>query len=989
MHYNIDGSLRKETEEERLARVTAETRADGSSWRKHIPAIQPDSKPALIAEAIKSMAPGPAGSESSPTLDNGNVSVSLAGVNGLRVGGPALWGFLADKVLFGKEGEASFRRHTGEYDEFCEFFRKFKSMRQKKQTTKASHSEIEEVSVARQALVLFGAYQEKRKKSLSEKITKDRASLPIKEFETNIIESVQRHRVVLIAADTGAGKSTQVPQYLLAAGFDKIACTQPRRIACYSLARRVSYESLNIYGSEIAYQVRFEGTKTSNTRILFLTEGLLLRQFASDPMLSSYNVIIVDEVHERHVTGDFLLGVLKQLLSRRDDVRVVLMSATINAELFSKYFSAPVIEVPGRMYPVKIEYRPIEEEDKNLVDDRFIRERERMNERVSIPAKSGKLKAEPYLRIMERIDETIPAHERGDLLVFFPFGDRAGKGKVKEMSYDASSHLSRLSEFWISKSSAKQRAGRAGRTGPGEVCFRFYSQREFEGLNDFPVPEILRTPLEALLLQVRAYGLGNPRLFDFIEKPAASALCSSVARLTQLKALDEREELTSLGKVLAELPMDVVLGKMLILGSVKRSPLENIGVNALARQALHSPLGDPMTLVSLFSEWLKVKADGNESSRSWCRRRGIEEQRLYEMVKLKSQFEEIFADYVASPEESYSSCESDGSDNTDRRVHTVGQKRKRGIVTATDVQRSSRLRFWKDPEYIDKRNKKILLERQKREQVSGKRKILRLGDDEDVATEGQSESACSQEKNPTFCDLFAAPGFILTLQFRTKQMLCGPTPNSVFAVDPELLHPSVDFLPEAPQSSETLDSIRPRPKMKELLCYQELIETNKPYLKNVLRVPAGPACILFAQKLDVSGDLRHIIVDDWLHLSYRDREQAELSLVLGNWLRCGWELIINRRLENLQRSIARRRGTNRNSRDVTLDEYPTPSAVDSTLENAESAGQRVLTDWSDFPFLTLAVQRMRSDWESVTTWCKAAPCGDFEEISDADLSGKP
>lgn len=202
------------------------------------------------------------------------------------------------------------------------------------------------------------------------------------------------------------------------AGFNKIACTQPRRIACYSLAKRVGYESLNMYGARVGYQVRFDGNKSAETRVLFLTEGVLLRQFARDPYLKEYNVIIIDEVHERHLTGDFLLGILKRVMSYRVDIRLVLMSATINAALFSRYFSAPIIEIPGRMYPVTIEYFPVEEIDSNLTDPKFVEERNSMAIRESIPSRGKKIVVGPYLKILERIDQEIPESERGDLLVF-------------------------------------------------------------------------------------------------------------------------------------------------------------------------------------------------------------------------------------------------------------------------------------------------------------------------------------------------------------------------------------------------------------------------------------------------------------------------------------------------------------------------------------------------------------------------------------------
>jgi HrpA-like RNA helicase len=418
-------------------------------------------------------------------------------------------------------------------------------------------AESEEEHQLQQALLLFQQFKEKKQKALKVKIDAQRQLLPVHQFRQQIIDTVRNHRVTIIAADTGAGKSTQVPQYLMEAGFQKIICTQPRRIACISLAKRVAYETASVYGSEVAYQIRFEATQTLLTRILFLTEGVLLRQFASDPLLSQYNVIVVDEVHERHAMGDFLLGILKKALQDREDLKLVLMSATINAELFSKYFNdAPLIEVPGKTYPVEIEYIPPEEEDLNLVDEKLVEQRKLEIFKQSIPARTAKLDPKPYLEIMERIDQEFPATERGDLLIFVsgiteitsladaiqayatenrrwiilklhstlsiddqdrvfdyaPDGIRKciistniaetsvtidgirfiiDSGRVKEIDYDYTANLSRLSEFWISKASAKQRTGRAGRTGPGH-SYRLYSEREFENLNDFTVPEILR-----------------------------------------------------------------------------------------------------------------------------------------------------------------------------------------------------------------------------------------------------------------------------------------------------------------------------------------------------------------------------------------------------------------------------------------------------------------------------------------------------------------
>ncbi|KAL5004825.1 hypothetical protein ScPMuIL_018281 [Solemya velum] len=355
----------------------------------------------------------------------------------------------------------------------------------------------------RNILLHYLDFLQKQKFSKLKKLKHDQENLPIFQYREKIVDMIQKHKVVVVAGDTGCGKSTQVPQYLLKAGFTKIACTQPRRIACISLSKRVAYETLNQYGSSVAYQVRFERTKTQSTKILFLTEGLLLRQMTSDPYLKQYSVIVIDEVHERHIHTDFLLGVIKCLIAQRDDLKLVLMSATINIHLFSGYFDdAPVIKVPGRLYPIQLEYCPVKQ-DKDI-------------------PKGGKIDPSPYLRIMQKIDTKYPKTERGDLLVFLsgvaeimtiveaaklyaqntktwiilplhsalsveeqekvfdiaPDGVRkfivatniaetsitidgvrfiVDSGKVKEMSYDPNYKMRKLEEFWISRASAEQR----------------------------------------------------------------------------------------------------------------------------------------------------------------------------------------------------------------------------------------------------------------------------------------------------------------------------------------------------------------------------------------------------------------------------------------------------------------------------------------------------------------------------------------------------
>jgi len=459
----------------------------------------------------------------------------------------------------------------------------------------------EEVKEAKRALLLFEDFRQRKSISKIRKMREDQRALPIAAFRDEIIAAVRREQVVLIAGDTGCGKSTQVPQYLVQAGFERVACTQPRRISTMSLCARVATETLNEHGSQVAYQIRFDSNRSERTKILFLTEGLLLRQLSADPLLEQYSVIIIDEVHERHLTGDLLLAVLRSLIARRADLRVVLMSATINTKMFADYFGATIIKVPGRLYPIALEYIPVDFD----ADGRQAAPQEsgkgtagRKTAGIAtakLPgAKPKPFESKPYLRLLQRIDDEYPKSERGDMLVFLsgmneitaladalreyvaesrrwivlklhsslsmdeqdrvfdlaPDGVRkcilstniaetsvtidgirfvADSGKVKEMDYETDSAVHSLQEFWISKASANQRKGRAGRTGPG-VCFRFYSQEQFEALLDFTVPEIQRVPLAATALQIKCMELGDPREFPWVEAPPAAHVTDAMTR---------------------------------------------------------------------------------------------------------------------------------------------------------------------------------------------------------------------------------------------------------------------------------------------------------------------------------------------------------------------------------------------------------------------------------------------------------------------------
>ncbi|XP_035673880.1 probable ATP-dependent RNA helicase DHX34 [Branchiostoma floridae] len=808
---------------------------------------------------------------------------------------------------------------------------------------------------------------QKQKLQKLAKLRHDQASLPIHQYRDQIVQAVRQHRVVVVAGDTGCGKSTQVPQYLMSAGFTCIACTQPRRIACISLAKRVGYETLNEYGSEVAYQVRFEGSKTDATRILFLTEGLLLRQVTTDPTLSQYSIIVLDEVHERHLNGDFLLGVLRALLRAQEDLKMVLMSATINIKLFAGYFNgAPVIQVPGRLYPIQLEYLPIKQEEQT--------------------SKSERLDPRPYLRVMQRIDHKYPGTERGDLLIFLsgmseitavveagrlyaqqtkrwivlplhstlsieeqdkvfdiaPEGVRkcivstniaetsitidgvrfiCDSGKVKEMSYDPGAKMQRLQEFWISRASAEQRKGRAGRTGPG-VCFRMYDESEYDNFQEYATPEIQRVPLDSTLLQMISMGLRNPRKFPFIEPPAMSSIENSVAFLKEQGALTEEETLTPIGRMLARLPVDVVIGKMLIMGTVFHviDPVLSIAAalsvqspfhqsartnpDAMhARKPLESDHGDPFTLLNAFDEWIQVKAGGRNSSRKWCRRRGLEEQRFYEMVKLKEQFKDLLKDHgLLEGEQDYYYREEER-----RRRH--GERRR--------LQELKR-RHDKGP-----RKRKVLkLEHEDIELSGGD------DDDDDEVDIKDIEFKLKHDLNQLQETSNQTRSFTLRDVLLLKVVLCsGLYPLVAIADDCNtyrrdseqvfhtkskqfvVLHPTGVFCsnPEPLQLPHTegkqgVAQLKGQVSSKhQLLAYTSLLETNKPYLVNTMRIPAVQTLMLYAHCLDTNQDCTRIVSDYWLELTFPESEAAQLLLSSVIQLRVTWAKLLGLRLQESSR----------------------------------------------------------------------------------------
>lgn len=826
------------------------------------------------------------------------------------------------------------------------------------------------VSDCRLALLHFLDFSQRQSFAKLSKLRREQKNLPIFQYRDRIAELVRAFPVVVVAGDTGCGKSTQVPQYLLSAGFSNIACTQPRRIACISLAKRVSYESLNQFGSKVGHQIRFETTRTTATKLLFLTEGLLLRQIQQDGSLAQYQVVIVDEVHERHLHCDFLLGVLRSLVAERSDLRLILMSATINIKLFSDYFSgAPVLQVPGRLFPIQVIYQPIPPEEQ--------------------PSRSEKLDPRPYLRILQGIDHRYPPEERGDLLLFLsgmaeistiqeacqvyathtrrwivlplhstlslaqqdkvfdiaPPGVRkciistniaetsvtidgvrfvVDSGKVKEMSYDSKAKMQRLREFWISRASSEQRKGRAGRTGPG-VCYRLYSESDYDAFAPYPVPEIHRVALDSLILQMKSMSLGDPLSFVFIDPPPASSIQTAITYLKDQGALDNRNELTSIGTLLAQLPVDVVIGKMLVLGSLfnlvepvltvaaalsvqspfLRSSQQNPDCST-ARQPLHSNLGDPFTLLNTFNAWVEVKEERGGGSRKWCRRRGLEEQRLYEMVNLRRQFKELLKSHGLT--ESESSAPSDGDrgqrrerlterkklhqlkrdherqEGTKRKVLRMDEGQEDGLSSGSDSEAAGRSKKRKQEQDVDIQEVKFKL----RHNMSELQEAVNVSQDLSSRKQALLKLLLCRGLYPQL----ALPDEHNTARKDSEQVFHTKNkqgvvihPTSVFASDPEVLlipeHESQDMEPEKRDSTK-----------HQLLAYVTLLETNKPYLSNCVRVPALQTLLLVANSVDSNADCTRLVVDGWLEMVLREPEEALRCLSTALTLRAEWERLL-------------------------------------------------------------------------------------------------
>ncbi len=431
-------------------------------------------------------------------------------------------------------------------------------------------------------------------------------SLPVSQRKAEIEKLLSEHQVIVVAGETGSGKTTQLPKMCLELGFGNLGTighTQPRRIAARSVAARIAEELQTELGDLVGYKVRFNDQISDNTQIKLMTDGILLAEIQNDRFLNQYSCLIIDEAHERSLNNDFILGYLKQLLPRRPDLKVIITSATIDVERFSKHFNnAPIIEVSGRTYPVEVRYRPVAEDDDqdqlqgilNAVDELQAEGRgdilifmngEREIRDTAEALQKQNLKHTEILPLFARLS----AQEQNK--IFHPSGLNRivlatnvaetsltvpgikyvidpGTARISRYSYRTK--VQRLPIEPISQASANQRKGRCGRVSEG-ICIRLYSEEDFNNRPEFTDPEILRTNLASVILQMTALGLDDIEAFPFVDAPDKRHIQDGVKLLEELGAFEtvqtksgEKRRLTTIGRHLAQLPVDPRLAKMLL-----------------------------------------------------------------------------------------------------------------------------------------------------------------------------------------------------------------------------------------------------------------------------------------------------------------------------------------------------------------------------------------------------------------------------------------
>ncbi len=501
------------------------------------------------------------------------------------------------------------------------------------------------------------------------------SELPITSKRQEILDALKNHQVVVITGETGSGKSTQIPKMCLEAGLGAsgwIGCTQPRRIAAVTLANRVAEELGGAGPALVGYKIRFRDRTRRSNRIKFMTDGILLAEAQTDRLFRSYGAIVVDEAHERSLNIDFLLGMLKGVLPKRPDLRVVITSATINPEKFSQAFgSAPIVEVSGRTFPVQVIYRPVSAPDEDPEEVTHIdqtlasiqeiqsitRPGDDGDTLVFMPTESdiretvqrleelrlrntlvmplfGRMAAPDQRKIFESTPQhkIIVATNIAETSITIP-GVRyvVDTGLARISQYNAGSGTQGLPVVPVSRASADQRKGRCGRLGPG-ICFRLYSEEDYLSRPPYTLPEIQRANLAEVILRMLFLRLEDIREFPFLDPPSPGAVRDAFSVLRELGAVDDRRRLTPSGRIMARLPLDPRMARMLvqantegalremvILASVlsiqdpRERPLEKEAAADQKHAAFRDPRSDFVTFLKIWGASLRAEAPTPEN----------------------------------------------------------------------------------------------------------------------------------------------------------------------------------------------------------------------------------------------------------------------------------------------------------------------------------------------------------------------------------------
>jgi len=524
--------------------------------------------------------------------------------------------------------------------------------------------------------------------------------LPVADKKDMIARAIEAHQVVIVCGETGSGKTTQLPKICLAAGRGRagfIGHTQPRRIAARSVAARIAEELGQPLGKTVGYKIRFDDETKAESLIKLMTDGILLAEIRTDSFLDRYDTLIVDEAHERSLNIDFLLGYLKWLLPKRPDLKLIITSATIDPERFSKHYDdAPIIEVSGRTYPVEIGYRPVRSEDDDetahdlqqaIVDAVDELHRDQTGDILVFLNGEREIRetAESLRKHYPTDTELLPLYSRlstrEQARIFKPHPHRRiilttnvaetsltvpgihgviDTGHARISRYSHRSKLQRLPIEKISQASANQRTGRCGRLGPG-ICIRLFSQEDYESRPLYTEPEILRTNLAAVILQMKTLGLGDIDRFPFVEPPDQRMIRDGLTLLQELNAIDGQRQLTAIGRTLARLPLDPRLARMLVAAEQERCltevsiivaalsvqdprerPMERAQAADQAHARFKAERSDFLTFLHLWQAFREQqKRLSNSKLRAWCHEQFLVFLRMREWQDIHRQIVQI------------------------------------------------------------------------------------------------------------------------------------------------------------------------------------------------------------------------------------------------------------------------------------------------------------------------------------------------------------